>query len=56
VHDVAAVRITPEGPPTSVQLVAPPFAEARLLAVARALERELGMAFPLDIEVQGESR
>jgi hypothetical protein len=34
-----------------VQLVAPPFAEARLLAVAQALEAELGVAARLPIEL-----
>jgi aspartyl-tRNA(Asn)/glutamyl-tRNA(Gln) amidotransferase subunit A len=45
--------VTPEGLPTSVQLVAPPFAEARLLAVAHALEAELGVAARLPIGVSG---
>lgn len=33
---------TPEGLPIGIQLVGPPFAEARLLAVAAALEQALG--------------
>jgi aspartyl-tRNA(Asn)/glutamyl-tRNA(Gln) amidotransferase subunit A len=45
--------LTAEGLPTSVQLVAPPFAEARLLAVAHALEAELGIAARLPIDVSG---
>jgi len=44
--------ITPDGLPTSVQLVAPPFAEARLLAVASALENALGVAAQLGIDVR----
>lgn len=40
------------GLPISVQLVAPPFAEARLLAVAQALETRLGLAPPaLDVDL-----
>ena len=46
--------VTAEGLPTSVQLVAPPFAEGRLLAVAQALEQELGMASRLGIDVRGD--
>lgn len=38
-----------EGLPTSIQLVAPPFAEARLLAVAHRLETALGVAARLGI-------
>lgn len=45
--------LAPDGLPTSVQLVAPPFAEARLLAVAHRLEAELGVAARLGIAVQG---
>ena len=46
--------VTAEGLPTSVQLVAPPFAEGRLLAVAQALEQELAMASRLGIDVRGD--
>lgn len=44
--------VTAAGLPTSVQLVAPPFAEARLVAVARALEQALDIAPRLGIEPQ----
>jgi aspartyl-tRNA(Asn)/glutamyl-tRNA(Gln) amidotransferase subunit A len=50
---VLPAGLTAEGLPTSVQLVAPPFAEARLLAVAQALEAELGLAARLPIDVSG---
>jgi aspartyl-tRNA(Asn)/glutamyl-tRNA(Gln) amidotransferase subunit A len=50
---VLPAGVTAEGLPTSVQLVAPPFAEARLLAVAHALEAELGLAARLPIDVNG---
>lgn len=45
--------VTAAGLPTSVQLVTPPFTEARLLAVAQALEQELGITPRLGIEVLG---
>jgi aspartyl-tRNA(Asn)/glutamyl-tRNA(Gln) amidotransferase subunit A len=46
--------VAPDGLPTSIQLVAPPFAEARLLAVAHQLEAALGVAARLGILVEGE--
>lgn len=43
--------VNPDGLPTSIQLVAPPFQEARLIAAAHALEESLGVARRMTIDV-----
>jgi aspartyl-tRNA(Asn)/glutamyl-tRNA(Gln) amidotransferase subunit A len=48
--------LAPDGLPTSIQLAAPPFAEARLLAVAHQLEEALGVRPRLGIEVKEADR
>lgn len=50
---VIPTGVNPDGLPTSIQLVAAPFAEARLLAVGHALEEALGVTRRLGIDVVG---
>ena len=54
---VVPCGLSPEGLPLSIQLAAPPFQEARLLAVAHHLEQALGLADRLGIDpaVPGET-
>jgi len=49
------IAVTLEGLPVGIQLLAPPFAEARLFAVAHALEQIIGL-FPGAIQPKSDDR